>query len=248
MVTLRVRKPKLEPRLEEPAPKPTKPSVLKKGKQPQKIRERKHLSNNRSVKPSAATKKKPLSKRRSRSAVNDPGPSNALTGAKYYLMKSEPEARFENGTDVSFPWSALLEKKDQTEHWDGVRNHAARNIMIGMQVGEKAFFYHSNCKVPHIAGIVEIVREAYPDHTQFDATSPYYDPKAKKDSPTWKMVDVKAVRPMKRSITLPELKLHKENNGPLSKMQMLNMGRLSVSCVTPNEWSFILSLEDEERE
>ena len=98
----------------------------------------------------------------------------------HWLMKSEPESRFENGVDMKFGIDDLRAEPDSTACWDGVRNYSARNNMKTMKVGQQAFFYHSNTKPPGIVGIVEIVKEFYVDHTQFDKKDPHYDPKAKK--------------------------------------------------------------------
>ncbi|KAF6083284.1 thymocyte nuclear protein 1 [Phyllostomus discolor] len=105
-----------------------------------------------------------------------------------------------------------------------------------MKLEEKAFFYHSNCKEPGIAGVVKIVKEAYPDHTQFEKSSPYYDPSSKKDNPKWSMVDVQFVRMMKRFLPLAELKTHhqahKATGGPLKNMALFTLQRLSVQPLT----------------
>ena len=108
----------------------------------------------------------------------------------YWLLKSEPDV---------FGIEHLLKMPKKTEHWDGVRNYQARNFMRdNMKEGDMAFFYHSNCKEPGIAGIVKIVREAYPDHTAFDAKCKYYDPKSDPANPRWFMVDVKFVKKFKK--------------------------------------------------
>lgn len=166
----------------------------------------------------------------------------------YWLMKSEPESRFENGIDVKFGIEDLKTEPNQTACWDGVRNYQARNFMISMKSGQKAFFYHSNCKVPGIAGIVTIVKEAYVDHTQFDKKDPHYDPKSSKDNPKWKMVDVKFERDLKRFISLAELKAlhleHKSNGaGVLAKLALFTSARLSVQPLTKDEFNYILNLE-----
>ncbi|KAK3101076.1 hypothetical protein FSP39_000772, partial [Pinctada imbricata] len=155
----------------------------------------------------------------------------------HWLMKSEPESRFENGIDVKFGIEDLKDCEDQTACWDGVRNYQARNFMRDqMKIGQKAYFYHSNCKEPGIAGICKIVKESYPDHTQFDKKDPHYDSKAKKDNPTWYMVDVKFVRMMKRFIPLSELKKlhleHKQHGGPLKDVALFTRARLSVQPLT----------------
>merc|ERR1712223_388496 len=167
-------------------------------------------------------------------------------------IKSEPDPRFENGVDVSFSFEALRQEPESTACWDGVRNYSARNHMRAMKVGEQAFFYHSNTKVPGIAGLVEIVKEAYVDHTQFDKKDPHFDPKSCKDNPKWKMVDVKFVRDLKRYIPLPELKAlhqeHKAKGGPLAKLALFTSARLSVQPLTDDEFKYILSLEDKKPE
>lgn len=152
---------------------------------------------------------------------------------RYWLMKSEPGA---------FSIDDLEHNPDQTEPWDGVRNYQARNMMRDeMKVGDRAFFYHSNCKVPGIVGIMEIVREGYPDHTAFDPQAKHYDPKSDPDKPRWMMVDVKYIRHTRRVISLAELKDYAE----LAGMQLLQKGnRLSVMPVTEQEWTFILGMED----
>ncbi|XP_078359838.1 thymocyte nuclear protein 1-like isoform X2 [Oculina patagonica] len=164
-------------------------------------------------------------------------------------MKSEPESRFEKGVDVKFGIEDLKNEPDQTACWDGVRNYQARNFMRDqMKNGQLAFFYHSNCKNPGIAGIVEIVKESYVDDTQFDKADPHFDPGSKKDNPKWFMVDVKFVRMMKRFISLQELKTlhqeHKSSGGPLKSISLFTSARLSVQPVTEDEFEFICSLED----
>jgi predicted RNA-binding protein with PUA-like domain len=149
----------------------------------------------------------------------------------YWLMKSEPDA---------FGIEDLKARPGQTEHWDGVRNYQARNLLREMQRGDQAFFYHSSCAEPGIAGIVQIARDAYPDHTAFDPESKYYDPKSKPEKPLWYMVDVKFVRELAHPITLRELKAHPS----LAGMRLLQRGnRLSVMPVSADEWRFILKLE-----
>ncbi|XP_064635335.1 thymocyte nuclear protein 1-like isoform X2 [Lineus longissimus] len=142
----------------------------------------------------------------------------------------------------------LKAEPDQTACWDGVRNYSARNHMRGMKTHQQAFFYHSNCKEPGIAGIMEIVKEGYPDHTQFDRKDAHYDPKAKEDDPRWFMVDVKYQRMLKRFISLAELKQvhlkHKASGGPLRNLALFTSARLSVQPLTKEEWDFIISLEE----
>ncbi len=152
----------------------------------------------------------------------------------YWLMKSEPN---------EYSIDDLATEAKGYEHWDGVRNYQARNFMRQMKVGDKVFFYHSNTKVPGIVGIAEVVREAYPDHTQFDPENSYYDPKSKPENPRWDMVDIKFARKLDRIIPLTELKSRPE----LMDMPLVRKGnRLSVMPVTPEQWDFILSLEKQE--
>lgn len=148
----------------------------------------------------------------------------------YWLMKSEPDM---------FSIDDL--KHVVTEAWNGVRNYQARNMIRDqMRVGDRAFFYHSSCPIPAIVGIMDIVRNAYPDPTAFDESSPYYDPKSTTANPRWYMVDVRFVRELRRPITLQELKSHSN----LMDLPLLRRGnRLSVMPVTGQQWKFILSLE-----
>ncbi|TSX58300.1 Thymocyte nuclear protein 1 [Bagarius yarrelli] len=166
----------------------------------------------------------------------------------HWLMKSEPESRMENGVDVKFGIEDLKALPDQTGCWDGVRNYQARNFMRDMKVGHQAFFYHSNCKEPGIAGIIKIVKEAYVDHTQFDKKDVHYDPSSKADNPKWSMVDVQFVRMTKRFIPLAELKKyhlkHKSSGEALKNMALFTRARLSVQPLTAEEFDFVLSLED----
>lgn len=150
----------------------------------------------------------------------------------YWLMKSEPDV---------FGIEHLRERPDQTEPWDGVRNYQARNMLRDqMQVGDLAFFYHSNCRPPGIVGIMEIVRAGYPDPTQFDPNSDYYDPKSDPDNPRWFLVDVKFKRQFKRMITLDELKAQPE----LAELAVVRKGnRLSICPVGKSEWDFIVGME-----
>jgi predicted RNA-binding protein with PUA-like domain len=151
---------------------------------------------------------------------------------QYWLMKSEPDV---------FGIDHLRKMPKQTEHWDGVRNYQARNMLRDqMQVSDRVFFYHSNCDEPGIVGIAKIVRAGYPDHTAQNPDSKYYDPKSDTDNPRWYMVDVKFERKLKRTISLNELKADAE----LSAMALVRRGnRLSIMPVTPEQWEYILSLE-----
>jgi predicted RNA-binding protein with PUA-like domain len=150
----------------------------------------------------------------------------------YWLMKSEPEA---------FSINDLKTRPKQTEHWDGVRNYQARNMMRDeMKLGDKVFFYHSNCDVPGIVGIMEVVKEGYPDHLAFDPDDKHFDPKSDPAKPTWMMVDVKYVKTLSRTISLTELKQKPE----LADLALVRRGnRLSIMPVSKKQWDFILSLE-----
>ncbi|XP_068711285.1 thymocyte nuclear protein 1-like [Montipora foliosa] len=206
----------------------------------------------RKVESDPAEKRNKKSKQESQS-TNTKNTKTPKQQAQYtrWLMKSEPESRFEKGVDVKFGIEDLKSEPNQTACWDGVRNYQARNFMRDqMKIGQLAFFYHSNCKDPGVAGIVEIVKESYVDDTQFDPKDPHYDPAAKKDNPKWFMVDVKFVRMMKRYISLKELKTlhmeHKASGGPLKSLALFTSARLSVQPVTEDEFEFICSLEDKE--
>ncbi|XP_033968940.1 thymocyte nuclear protein 1 [Trematomus bernacchii] len=167
-----------------------------------------------------------------------------------WLMKSEPESRFEKEIDLKFGIEELKALPDQTGCWDGVRNYQARNFMRQMKDGQLAFFYHSNCKEPGIAGIMKIVKEAYVDHTQFDKKDIHFDANSKADNPKWSMVDVQYQRMVKRYIPLSELKKyhlqHRAKGGPLKDMGLFTRARLSVQPLTTEEFEFILTLEDKE--
>jgi len=149
---------------------------------------------------------------------------------RHWLMKSEPD-------EVSVDDVAAMPKK--TVPWFGVRNYQARNFMRDqMRVGDPVFFYHSSCSEPGIVGIASVASTPYPDDTQFDPESKYFDPKATREQPRWMLVDVKLVR-RTRLVGLPELREHRE----LANMTILQRGnRLSITPVTPAEWRFIESL------
>lgn len=149
----------------------------------------------------------------------------------YWLMKTEPDA---------FGIDDLAKRPKKTEPWNGVRNYQARNFMRdGMKKGDLAFFYHSSCAEPGIAGIVEIARAAYPDPTARNPESPYYDPRATADNPVWFMVDVRLKKKLKHPVPLKLLKTQKA----LAGMPLLQRGnRLSILPVTKKEWDTILKL------
>ncbi|MDQ8039599.1 MAG: EVE domain-containing protein [Rickettsiella sp.] len=148
----------------------------------------------------------------------------------YWLMKSEP---------TSFSIDDLANRRKQIEPWDGVRNYQARNFLQAMQKGDQAFFYHSSCAIPGIAGIVEIIKTAYPDKTAFDPLNHHYDPKSTLNKPKWFCVDVKLVEKFTQLITLETLK----KQPYLRSMRLLQKGnRLSVLPIILQEWETILSL------
>lgn len=147
---------------------------------------------------------------------------------RYWLMKSEPD-------EVSF--DDVLAAPKKTVAWFGVRNYQARNFMRdGMAVGDGVLFYHSSCAVPGVAGIAEVVSPPYPDASQFDKDSKYFDPKASQEQPRWISVDVHAVKqgsylPLSEMRAMPEL----------AEMALLQKGsRLSITPVTPAQWKAIL--------
>ena len=146
---------------------------------------------------------------------------------QYWLMKSEPG-------EVSIDDLAAAPK--QIVPWFGVRNYQARNFMRDtMQIGDLAFFYHSGCAEPGIAGICEVCSEPYPDETQFAAVNPYFDPKSSPDKPRWWLRDVRFVS-KSRYIPLSELRAYPE----LATMRLLARGnRLSITPVSDAEWAFI---------
>ena len=146
----------------------------------------------------------------------------------YWLFKSEPDA---------FSIDDLFAMPNATDHWDGIRNYQARNLMRDeMKKGDKGFFYHSSCKVPGVIGEVRIVSAAYDDHTACDPNAKYYDPKSTPENPRWCMVDVQATKQYKEVISLTELKATEE----LSGMALLKRGnRLSIMPVTREEWTHI---------
>ena len=148
---------------------------------------------------------------------------------RYWLMKTEPD---------EFSIDDLA--KREVEPWTGVRNYQARNFIREMEAGDGVLFYHSSCEVPGVAGIAEVAATAYPDPTQFDRKSDYYDAASKREEPRWSLVDVKFKRKLKRVIPLAELKDRDELEG----FALLARGnRLSVLPVSKAQWDFILGLE-----
>lgn len=152
---------------------------------------------------------------------------------KHWLMKSEA---------TSFSIDDLARSPRKTTCWDGVRNYQARNMLRDeMKRGDLAFFYHSGCELPGIVGVVEIVREGYPDHTAFDPDDHHFDAKSDPENPRWYMVDVKLVEELPRVISLRELKQYAGSK--LAGFQLLARGnRLSVMPVSAAHWKFVTSL------
>lgn len=150
---------------------------------------------------------------------------------RYWLLKSEPEC---------FSIDALRNRPKQTAHWDGVRNYQVRNMMRDeFKKGDRGFFYHSSCQPPGIAGIIEVVKEAYPDFTAWDIHSDHFDPKSTPENPRWYMVDVKFVKKFPQLITLETIKQHPR----LKSMQVTRPGnRLSITPVSKSEWDIIIEL------
>ena len=145
-------------------------------------------------------------------------------------MKSEPDA-----------YSIDDLERDGTEPWDGIRNYQSRNMMRDdMQIGDRVLFYHSSCKVPAVVGIAKVASAPYPDPTQFDPRSKYYDEKSSEETPRWILVDIAFERKTKRPIPLKELKEH-----PALEDFRLNQrgNRLSIFPVSKAHWDVVLSLE-----
>lgn len=170
----------------------------------------------------------------------------------YWVLKSEPNIRMVNGVDVSYSIDQLMKEPNQVTCWDGVRNMEARNNLREMKIGDLAFFYHSNCRDPGLVGIVQVVSEAYPDPTQFEPASPYYDKVSGAENPRWDMVDVKFVRKLRRQILLAEMrgyqKEHEVHGGPLKSLAIVRRQRLSVQPLTKSEYDFLLQLESLKKE
>jgi predicted RNA-binding protein with PUA-like domain len=147
-----------------------------------------------------------------------------------WLLKTEPEV---------FSFADLLAAPDQTTLWEGVRNYQARNFLREMRCGDGVLIYHSNARPAAVVGLAEVVREAFPDPTQFDPHSPYFDPRASRERPRWVAVEVRASRPLPRPVTLHALKAEPA----LSDLPLVRRGnRLSVMPVGRPELEAILRL------
>ncbi len=155
---------------------------------------------------------------------------NEVREVAYWLMKSEPDV-----------YSIDDLERDGREMWDSIRNYQARNMMRDdMRIGDEVFFYHSNCKEPAIAGISRVCSEPYPDPTQFDRKSKYFDPKSTTENPRWILVDVEFVRKFDAPVTLADIK----SNAALDDMILVRRGnRLSIMPIEAKHWKAILKME-----
>jgi predicted RNA-binding protein with PUA-like domain len=148
--------------------------------------------------------------------------------ARYWLLKTEPSA-----------YSFERLRAERTTPWTGVRSFQARNNMMEMRAGDLGLFYHSSIAEPAAVGICKVVKEAYPDFTQFDPASEYFDGRAKPDKPIWFMVDVEYLEAFEHPVTLARMRAEPRLVG----MTLLRRGqRLSVQPVMPHEWKIVLEL------
>ena len=193
----------------------------------------------RALKAKAASPKKtkPKVERSFSQALVTPAPSGSWhfpvrkPGERFYwLLKQEP-------TDFSF--DDLWASPTRTTNWEGVRNFVARSFLRDhIKPGDHAFFYHSNAEPSAVVGIVEVVRDGYPDATAFDKQSDYYDPKSSPIAPAWFQVDVRAVEKLPRAVSLAEIR----SDPDLASLVLLHISQLSVQPVTKNEWDAIVRL------
>lgn len=147
-----------------------------------------------------------------------------------WLLKSEPDV---------FSFDDLMAAKNKTTFWDGVRNTGSRNFLRdAIKKGDRVFFYHSNADPSAIAGICEVVKEGYPDHTAFDPEHDYYDAESDPATPMWFMVDVRGIEALRRPVALAEIK----DNPALSQMALLRVSRLAVTPVSDEEWEEVLAM------
>ncbi|KAF7351209.1 Autophagy-related protein [Mycena sanguinolenta] len=176
--------------------------------------------------------------------------------ANYWLLKAEPDSRIVKEKDVKFSVDDFEAAK--TSAWEGVRNYEARNLMKEMKVGEKALFYHSNCKNPGIAAFAEVSKEAYPDHTAWDSSHPYFDPKSKQDDPKWYMVDLTFALRAQHFVPLTLLRFIADSSSDsppagleylgdagvaaIKGMDLVTRGRLSVQRVSEAAWTAVQAL------
>jgi len=148
----------------------------------------------------------------------------------YWLFKTEPGC---------FSFDDLQKRPAMTEHWDGVRNYQARNFLRdSIKLGDRVFFYHSSIPEPVIVGLAEVVRDGYPDFTARDPDNEHFDPKSTLENPIWYMVDVRFVKPLKRGVTLEQIK----GNPLLAEMPLVKRSRLSIQPVTEEQWRIIATM------
>ncbi len=140
---------------------------------------------------------------------------------RYWLMKSEPDV-----------YSIEDLERDRSTHWDGVRNYKARNNMRDMRIGDEVLYYHSNANPPGVVGVARVCREAYPDPSQFDKKSKYYDAKSKPEDPRWSLVDIEFAAKLPKVVSLEDVK----RDTALAEMELVRYGRLSVQAVTKAEF------------
>ncbi|KAF8180156.1 DUF55-domain-containing protein [Pholiota molesta] len=178
--------------------------------------------------------------------------------SKYWLLKAEPDSRVVKGKDVKFSVDDF--QTIGTSPWEGVRNYEARNLMKEMKEGDKALFYHSNCKVPGVAAFAKVSKEAYPDYTAWDASHPYYDPKSNSEAPKWFMVDLTFSARAKNFVPLSLLRMIADTQPSgipeeiayigragvqaIKNMDLVTRGRLSVQRVQEDAWKTIEQLAD----
>jgi len=150
---------------------------------------------------------------------------------KYWLFKSEPS---------EFSWDDLKKSKNQTTFWDGIRNYQARNFLRDeIKKGDGVLFYQSSTDPLAVIGYCEVLKEGYPDHTQFDSSNDHFDPKADPKNPTWFMVDIKLVKEFKKHVTLNKIKA----NPKLKSLKLIQRGqRLSIQPLLKDEWDEILKM------
>lgn len=149
---------------------------------------------------------------------------------KYWLFKSEPD---------EYSIDDLAAEKKSTGRWDGIRNYQARNILRDqVSRGDQVLFYHSSCALPGVVGTAEVVSDAYPDPSQFDSGSDYYDPKASSENPRWYCVDIAFKQKFPSTLSLKQIKAE----ATLADMVLLRQGRLSIQPVTAAEWKRIVTL------
>jgi predicted RNA-binding protein with PUA-like domain len=182
-------------------------------------------------------------RKRAEAAAAAPAPAPGSEGGpQYWLFKSEPESRVEQGVEMKFGIDDLERCVDKTEPWDGVRNHEAKQNMLRMRVGDLGLFYHSNCRTarPHVAGVVRVARAAYPDHTAWTAGAAHFDARGSEVAPRWFMVDVQLVRKFARPVTLDDMRAAPA----LREMALLKRPRLSVVGVAAHEWRVVCAMGD----